>query len=244
MPSILDGQITEDGLLPTYADHPRNLFTLLGGEVPVTSYESVTSLCPPDVCAEAAPQPLTQALEDASVVYGHRVLPGTLRDGLPPIDNSWGAYGAQEDGGAVATTTSATPTRAGSVSTPTSAARSARPEVLSEHIAAITADPSLHFVHVAIPHRPWVLSPSGFATSYAPELIRDPADPAYDFENRMEYQLHSMQVGAVGHADQRVARPLGGLPNWDETLLVVTSDHGSNLTPPDLGRMRITDAEP
>ena len=32
------------------------------------------------------------------------------------------------------------------------------------------------------------------------------------------------------------------MPNWDETLLVVTSDHGSNLTPPDLGRMRITDA--
>ena len=32
-------------------------------------------------------------------MYGHRLLPGALRDGLPPIDNSWGAYGAQEDGG-------------------------------------------------------------------------------------------------------------------------------------------------
>ena len=99
VPSLLDGRITEDGLLPTYTDHPRNLFTLLGGEIPVFSYESVTSLCPPDVCAEEAAQPLTQALEDASIVYGHRLLPGALRDGLPPIDNSWGAYGAQDERG-------------------------------------------------------------------------------------------------------------------------------------------------
>ena len=113
--------------------------------------------------------------------------------------------------------------------------------VLSEHIAAITADPALHFVHVAVPHRPWVLSPSGYATSYAPKLIRDPADPAYAFENRMEFQLHSMQVGAVDTLISELLDRLGGLPTWDETLLVVTSDHGSNLTPPDLGRMQITD---
>ena len=57
VPSILDGRLAADGTLPTYTDHPRNLFTLLGGEVPVHSYESVTSLCPPDICAEAAPLP-------------------------------------------------------------------------------------------------------------------------------------------------------------------------------------------
>ena len=241
VPSILDGQITEDGLLPTYSDHPRNLFTLLGGEVPVTSYESVTSLCPSDVCAEAAAQPLTQALEDASVVYGHRVLPGSLRDGLPSIDNSWGAYGAQEDGGGGDNYIRDAYSRwLGLDADERSPLGQAG--VLSEHIAAITADPALHFVHVAIPHRPWVLSPSGFATSYAPELIRDPADPAYDFENRMEYQLHSMQVGAVDTLISELLDRLEDLPNWDETLLVVTSDHGSNLSPPDLGRMRVTDA--
>ena len=45
------GASSEGDELPTYRDHPRNLFTLLGGEVPVHSYESVTSLCPPDICA-------------------------------------------------------------------------------------------------------------------------------------------------------------------------------------------------
>ena len=241
VPSILDGRITEDGLLPTYDDHPRNLFTLLGQDIPVSSYESVTSLCPPHICADASPQPLSQALEDASIVYGHRLLPGALRDGLPPIDNSWGAYGAQEEGGGGDNYIRDAYSRwLGLEADERSPLGQAG--ILSEHIAAITTEPALHFVHVAVPHRPWVLSPSGYATSFAPELIRDPADPAYDFENRMEFQLHSMQVGAVDTLISELLDRLEGLPNWDETLLVVTSDHGSNLTPPDLGRMRITDA--
>ncbi|MEJ7720190.1 MAG: hypothetical protein WKF58_06950 [Ilumatobacteraceae bacterium] len=62
--------------------------------MPVELYESVTNMCPISICGETSRQPLRQALEDASVVYGHRMLPEELRDGLPDIDNSWGAYGA------------------------------------------------------------------------------------------------------------------------------------------------------
>jgi hypothetical protein len=32
------------------------------------------------------------------------------------------------------------------------------------------------------------------------------------------------------------------LSTWEQTLLVVTSDHGTNLMPPDIGRMKVTDA--
>lgn len=240
VPSLLDGRISEGETLPTYRDHPRNLFTLLGGEIPVHGYESVTSLCPPDLCSDAAPQPLSQALEDASIVYGHRLLPGALRDGLPPIDNSWGAYGAQEDGGGDNYIRDAYSRWLGLGADERSPLGQAA--VLSERGAAITGEPAVHVVHVAVPHRPWVLSPSGYATSFAPELIRDPDDPSYAFENRMEFQLHSMQVGAVDTMITELLAHLRELPTWEDTLLVVTSDHGSNLTPPDLGRMRITDA--
>ena len=240
VPSILDGRVSEGETLPTYQDHPRNLFTLLGGEIPVHSYESVTSLCPPTLCSDAAPQPLSQALEDASIVYGHRLLPGALRDGLPPIDNSWGAYGAQEDGGGDDYIRDAYSRWLGLGADERSPLGQAA--VLSERTAAITAEPALHFMHVAIPHRPWVLSRSGYATSFAPELIRDPDDPSYAFENRMEFQLHSMQVGAADTLIADLLDRLRALPTWEDTLLLVTSDHGSNLTPPDLGRMKITDA--
>ena len=97
VPSILDGNLADPDDLPTYADHPRNLFSLLGDVVPVRRYESVTDLCPPDVCAPPPRQPLGQAFEDASIVYGHRLLPSALRDELPAIDNSWGSYGAADE---------------------------------------------------------------------------------------------------------------------------------------------------
>ena len=114
--------------------------------------------------------------------------------------------------------------------------------VLRDEIAAITGEPALHFVHVALPHRPWVLSPAGVVTSYSPELITDPDEPGYDFAARQEYQLHSMQVGAADTLVGELVDHLRSMPAWEDTLLVVTSDHGTNLTPPDIGRMKVTDA--
>ena len=58
-------------------------------------YEPVTDMCPSSICEPPPRQPLSQALEDACVVYGHRVLPSAVRDELPTIDDSWGAYGAR-----------------------------------------------------------------------------------------------------------------------------------------------------
>jgi len=267
VPSILDGRLGDDGALPIYADHPRNLLTLLGQDVPVLRYESVTDLCPPSICETAQQrQPLSQALRDASIVYGHRVLPGALRDGLTPIDNSWGDFGADNDGGVGSDPTSPGSDESGDDHGDDGDDRNdgereyieeaysrwqglgadersplGQAGIVRQQIDLMTSEPAVHFVHVALPHRPWVLSRTGISTSFLPELITDPDVPAYDFENRMEYQLHSMQVGAVDSLIGDLLDRLRGLPTWDDTLLVVTSDHGSNLTPPDLGRMRITD---
>lgn len=259
VPSLLDGNLSVDDGLPIYADHPRNIFTLLGQDVAVLRYESVTDLCPEAICEPAPQQSMWRALEDATIVYGHRVLPVPLRDDLPPIDNSWGAYGAvQLEGVAAPSAGSAGSAGEGSGSDePTyieqaytrwndlaadERSPSGQARIMQEHIDAITAEPALHFVHVALPHRPWVLSRTGVTTTFLPELVLDPADPSYDFENRMEFQLHSMQVGAADALVGELLTKLRSLPNWEETLLVVTSDHGSNLTPPDLGRMRVTEA--
>jgi hypothetical protein len=114
--------------------------------------------------------------------------------------------------------------------------------VLRDEIEAIDGSPSLHFVHVALPHRPWVLSRTGIATSYEPELITDPGAPGYAFGARLDAQLHAMQVGAVDTLVGELVDHLRSLPTWEQTLLVVTSDHGSNLSPPDIGRMKVTDA--
>ncbi len=93
-PTILTGVRAEEDSLPFIGDHPRNYFTLFGARYPVNRYELVTDLCPPDVCeSDRDQQPLSQALDDASVVYRHRVLPEEWREGLPEIDHSWGGFG-------------------------------------------------------------------------------------------------------------------------------------------------------
>ena len=252
VPSILDGRIPDGDDLPTYADHPRNLFTLLGEQVPVHRYESVTSLCPSNVCEPPPRQSLGRALEDASIVYGHRVLPEPLREDLPPIDHAWGNFGTTEDEGAANDPMVLADQDEGESLVDRAYAKwrdldanekspFGQAGVLRERIDAITGEPSVHFVHVALPHRPWTLSPSGFATSYSPPEIEDPDDPAYAFRARMEYQLHSMQLGAADVLIGDMVDELRQTPEWKDTLIVVTSDHGTNFTPPDIGRMPVTD---
>ena len=95
VPAILTGNAVDESVPPTYGNQPRNLFTLLGNDVPIRRYEPVTDLCPEQVCSARWAPPMRQLLSDASVIYGHRILPSSLREQLPAIDNSWGDYGAE-----------------------------------------------------------------------------------------------------------------------------------------------------
>lgn len=254
VPSILDGNLPVDGGLPIYADHERNLFTLLGEELSIERYESVTDMCPAELCAIEGRQSLGQAFADARVVYGHRVLPSALADGLPSVDDSWGAFGVDDAAGTAGSDGAGDDNerddepfinRAYSRWRGLSADERSplgQASILADQIAALDDDPTLVFSHIALPHRPWVLSRTGITTSFLPNLITDANDPAYAFENRMEFQFSSMQIGAADALIDSLLDRLQSRADWDETLLVVTSDHGTNLTPPDLGRMRITDA--
>jgi hypothetical protein len=255
VPSVLTGRVAKGtGRLPVYQDYPRNLFTLFGGDAPVRRYESITDLCPTSICAPPPPEPLRQALEDALIVYGHRLLPSSLRGELPPIDNSWGAYGAPNDiagGSAPDDTPTSTATlaerrdrvfalwhaRAADERSPRGQAN-----VLADEIAAIDGTPGLHFVHSVLPHFPFLLSRAGLTTSSAPPDRVPEGDPTYAFWARLRYQLHSMQVGAVDRTIAELLDHLRSLPTWEQTLLVVTSDHGDNHTPPDIGRRVLTRA--
>ncbi|MEJ7561317.1 MAG: sulfatase-like hydrolase/transferase [Ilumatobacteraceae bacterium] len=253
VPSLLTGNKLDGEQLPTASDFPRNLFTLLGNDVPVELYESVTNMCPISICGETSRQPLRQALEDASVVYGHRMLPEELRDGLPDIDNSWGAYGADDDGIEVASSSDDSERDGNGDSYIETAYQRWRElgadergplgqaGILREQIDSIGPEPALHFAHVALPHRPWILSRTGIASSYEPPLQEDPNAVGYEFGVRLEYQMHEMQVGAADVLIGELVDRLRSLPNWDDTLLVVTTDHGRGMSGPLTGRMQVTD---
>lgn len=92
-------KIPKRGDQPFLSVHPNNIFTMLQRTYPINGYESVTSLCPINTCASANPTDLERLnatrlrtfLKDASVVFGHRVLPQGTRNKLPVIGQSWGS---------------------------------------------------------------------------------------------------------------------------------------------------------
>ena len=261
VPAILTGIAIAEEVPPTYDNYPRNLFTLLGDDVPIHRVEPITDLCPDALCPEREQAPMNQAFSDASIVYGHRVLPSSLRDHLPPIDNSWGAYGAEHDSSVAAGDNEDTQDTEDTVITessypmdellmrgrprPDDGSARGRAATLAEGVVAITDAPALHVLHSMLPHFPWKLSRSGYTTTYSqagrPEQI-DRDQPGYDFRIRVEFQLHSMQMGAVDALLDETLEQLMSLPTWDDTLLVVTSDHGISLTPPDVDRRIVTEA--
>ena len=92
VPAALTGRWPRAGALPILADHPDNLFTLLGRSHQMKVMESVTRLCPPDLCRRVTPgfgERLRSLASDLSVVALHLTLPADLRTKLPSISGTW-----------------------------------------------------------------------------------------------------------------------------------------------------------
>ena len=95
----MTGHAPQAEWLPTLADHPDNLFTLLGERYAIHAEEQVTVLCPSRYCPLARRQvPIADRLRgllyDVSVGYLHGVLPRSLGTGLPPIGERWNGFGS------------------------------------------------------------------------------------------------------------------------------------------------------
>jgi hypothetical protein len=252
VPTILTGVRSDNGLLPILADHPRNLFSLFGDRYPVNRYEVLTDLCPEDACERRPPSPMRQLLDDASLVYRHRVLPHALRRDLPPIGTRWGNFGetvagpAGSTGAAPPTTEPLDPMTQFRAIPDDEVSPGGQAAVVQRQLSLVDAEPSLNFVHVMLPHHPYVLTPWGDGplpvtrlpdeVASGREQMPPPDDPAHDFWFRQLYQLQAMQLGAL---DQLIGEMIDDLESsgaWDDALVVVTSDHGIDMTAPKFTR--------
>ena len=233
VPSILSGRRGGDDV-PSLRDYPDNLFTLVGDRYPVHRYETVTDLCPPDVCPPPERGRLHRALADAAVVYGHRVLPEPLGARLPPVDAAWGGF-------------------LGDASEAPPASEELLDKGLEEWVkedfgavsglrgvlAGIDGGPSLNVAHVLLPHQPWRLTPELVPATHRSrtlDLPESPDDPAFDRTVRELQQAHLLQVGAADTLVGELIDHLDEVGAWDDALVVVVADHGIDLSPPELTR--------
>jgi hypothetical protein len=255
LPMILTGLRGAPDALPTAADHPRSVFTMLASSHRLRTWETFTNVCPPELDdrgeldARELEEPglaarLGATLRDAAVVYGHVVLPGPLaRRLLPAIDNTWGAFGdaaapaqqAAPDPELEATPVESEQAEALDREAKTAAARTARPELVREFIAAIdgSAEPTLYLLHVLLPHGPFVHLPSG--ADYDPFGL--PSDfpggrlPQAAGIADQQLQRHLLQLGAVDRLIGALLARLDEVGLTERIAWVVLADHGINFQP-------------
>ena len=219
IPSIVSGRFPDPAVdeLPTYVYHPDSLFTLLGQQYNVRSFESVTSLCPQVVCAPEdlhfAPRFLA-TIVDVAILYLHILLPSRLADRVPAINQTWGNFV--------------------SFAGLDFALQKNPVEEFSRFIDTIRPDsqPTLHFLHSNLPHVPWIYLPSG--KQYLPSRIDYDTPVAWGNELSLValgWQRHFLQVLLADRLLGNLIRHLRTTGRYQRTLLIVVSDHGASFRP-------------
>ena len=219
LPSIVSGRFPNPavGELPTYANHADSLFTLLGRQYNVRSFESVTALCPRAVCAPEdqhfAPRFLA-TIVDVAVLYLHILLPSRLADHVPAINQTWRSF-----------------VRFSGLDF---ALQEKPAQEFAEFINTIRRDsqPSFHFLHSNLPHVPWVYLPSG--KQYLPWRIGYDTPVVWGKELSLialGWQRHFFQVLLADRLLGNLIRHLRTTGRYEQTLLIVVSDHGASFRP-------------
>jgi hypothetical protein len=201
VPAILTGRLpTSLDTLPVAEEHPDNLFTALGGGYRMHVDEGATDLCPQDLCAPSSPEesPLSALLDDALALWSDQL--------AADEEERRGDFTVRQ-------------------SDPSA------PVTFNRFLTGVEAadGPRLDYHHSLYPHQPWFHLPSGL-TYEAPFVAEGLRDPAYSWTDppaaASGQQRHLLQAR---HADALVGQlidRLRELDRYDDSLVVVTADHG------------------
>ena len=224
LPPILTGTYPEGGRLPVAADYPANLFTLLGGQYRLHVQEPLTELCPEPLCPLGRSGVTTRiagVLSDLAVVYLTVILPDDLATALPPVTQGWRDFAASD-------------TFAQRFWAPRPDPR----ETVAAFIQSIPAraaggEPTFHFMHVLLPHHPWLYLRTGQRfTLYRGDVgLLDARWVDDAWAGALRYQRHLLQVQHVDTVVGALAARLREVGMYDDALFVVTADHGASLRP-------------
>jgi hypothetical protein len=197
VPAILTGRMPpEEDVSPTAASYPESLFTYLGTSYPMRVHEGVEAVCPERLCARAKGGGLPSALELARTVWTERFEHKKKR---PVRFIDFGGDNNDDRAARLALF-------AGSVGQP---------------------GPHLDYMHSMEPHTPFEMLPSGRrypfrefdGTGFTYSWVDDDAA-------RVGRVAHLLQLQFVDSQITRLLDTLERSGRFDETLLVVTADHG------------------
>jgi hypothetical protein len=234
VPSILDGKLPKPGLLPVLADHPNNVFTLLGKSYRLHVIEALTHLCPASLCKEkrktqafdAAGSDETGSLaSDTGIVYLHLLLPNPYAAHLSPISNTWGNFGGKESedeeqrgGGAPRATFPACGRN------------------ICRFASLISADrkPTFYYLHTVQPHVPYLFLPSGKRYAGDVRVIPGSINGYWTDDEWLTTQAQQRYLLQLSYADRALGILLQRLRStrvYDRSLVILTGDEGETFLP-------------
>jgi hypothetical protein len=245
VPALLDGQDPHGE--PVWTDHPDNLFSLLANSHHLTVSESLTKLCgfeicagepqpPPDSGASDAPtssSPQWGALVDETAdVWLERVTPGAsesaesfadFAEDVRPAE----ADGADRDGNGEVIPIDEDQLLDGYFAT----GIEAQPSRLDAFVDALrpTDEPFFAYLHLLLPHQPWLAREDG--TRYDVPGDDEEPDVSADWRARVTRQRQFLQAEYTDRLLGVVLDRLKETGEYDDTLIVVVSDHGVSFEP-------------
>ena len=243
IPVLLTGQLPEDGAAQDFALHdnfPDNLFTLLGDTYEVNAHEQGTRMCPPSICKTASDPTI-----DDEALGLTAAPPEIISDPLGTLlDQAWSMWRDEAsprspgfDGGYKLGGEGAAVTQ----------------EAVANALRSVTSikpasgdEPVFDYVHLALPHQPWYLLPSG-RTHDAPEIpfgnefmrYWPEGDLGLDLAKAGEMQMQ-MQLQWADRVVGALIDRLEDVDRWDDALVVLTADHGFSFEPATSARVAST----
>ena len=229
VPAILSGRSSRDETLPIAAQYPQNLFTVLAPSHDILASEAVTQLCPTAICEASASDTSGSLYDDALMVYLHTLLPVDLaNEWLPSLSKRWTGF---SDAPVPSSSAEADPSSAG-----TSSSEPLWGDLKLDQVdrwnafiasQATIERPSVSYLHVILPHTPFIYLSDGRRYN------GNEGDGLVDYLWSPDQQLVDVAIHAYLHQVEYVDALLGELLDeleaagrLDETLLVVTADHG------------------
>jgi len=218
VPAMLSGRLPTEDSAAIAADHPDNLFTLLGDGYDLAVTESVTRLCPSSLCG-------TQGYDGAGLrgLLGdaRRVLDARLR---PDDDVEITAGFVDGDGG--------TPegNDAERLTADTAVNHPARFDAM---LARLDDDPSaVHYTHLLLPHVPFrYLEDGRYYEEFDPDYGRFVGVWYLPEVAALAHQRHLLQAMYTDALLGELVASLRRQGTYDDATVVVAADHGISFTP-------------
>lgn len=239
VPAILSGRFPVTELPALAASYPGNLFQTIKSThaFDMAVFEPVTRLCPKLSEYHRTERTTWQnsggLIRTLSTIYLRLILAKDLPVELPAIPLEW--FSINEPDMSVDWIHSSE----GLFNYDESFSR---PQQLAHFLDCIKSSvrPRFTFLHVVLPHVPWVFFPTGEQYCHESIFHNDPAgaggDLGEDWLNdarmveRDEFR-YRLQVGFVDRFIGRLLDRLAETNVWDKCLLIVTADHGVSFRP-------------